>query len=391
MDKDREFANGSSAPPFSPPLRVGRPNVGSRETFLRLVGEMFDRGCLSNDGPLVVELEKRIAAYLGVAHCIAICNGTVALQIAIRAVGMTGEVIVPSYTFIATAQALLWQGITPVFADIDPVSHNLDPVAVRQMITPRTTGMIGVHLWGRAAPIPELETIAKEHGLHMLYDSAHAFGCSMNGKMIGGFGRAEVFSFHATKFFNTFEGGAIVTDDHQLADKVRLMRNFGFGGPADVIQAGTNGKMPEVCAAMGLANFDHLDTFIEAKWLNYQAYCHGLRCVPGVTLLPYNETERNNFQYVVIEVGPGSAATRNEIVAALHARNVWARKYFWPGCHAMLPHGEPFPRASLALQNTILVAERVAVLPTGMNVTIEEVRSICGTIRKLATSGATSI
>jgi dTDP-4-amino-4,6-dideoxygalactose transaminase len=391
MDEEREPADGSSAAAFSPPLHVGRPNVGSRETFLRLAGEMFDRGWLSNNGPLVDELEKRIAAYLGVAHCIAICNGTTALEIAIRALGLTGEVIVPSYTFIATAHALLWQGVTPVFADIDPISHNLDPVAVRRMITPRTTGIIGVHLWGRAAPIQALETIANEHGLQLLYDSAHAFGCSMNGKMIGGFGRAEVFSFHATKFFNTFEGGAIVTSDFHLADKVRLMRNFGFAGLDNVIQTGINGKMTEVCAAMGLANLDHLNAFIQANRRNYEAYREALHCVPGITLLPYNEAERNNFQYVVIEVGPGSAATRDEIVAALNARNVLARRYFWPGCHAMIPYRELFPQASLFLHNTILVAERVAVLPTGISVTVEQVNAVSRIIRTLATAGRTAI
>ena len=142
------MSNGAP-PAFSEPLHVGRPNIGEREQFLQLTGEMFDRRWLSNNGPLVLEFERRVADYMGVKHCIAMCNGTIALEIAIRALGMTGEVIVPSYTFIATAHALHWQGITPVFADIDPVTHNLDPESVRSMITPRTTGIIGVHLWGR--------------------------------------------------------------------------------------------------------------------------------------------------------------------------------------------------------------------------------------------------
>jgi len=173
-----DLAINGAAPIFVEPLHVGRPNVGSRETFMRLVGEMFDRRWFSNNGPLVQEFEQRVAQYLGVKHCVAMCNGTIALEIAIRALGLTGEVIVPSYTFVATAHALHWQGITPVFADIDPKTHNLDPAAVRRMITPRTGGIIGVHLWGRAAPVEELQAIADEHALRLIFDAAHAFGCS---------------------------------------------------------------------------------------------------------------------------------------------------------------------------------------------------------------------
>ena len=374
----------NTSPAFSTPLHVGRPNTAGRETFLRLAGEMFDRGWLSNDGPLVREFEKRVAEYLGVRHCVAICNGTIALEIAIRALGMKGEVIIPSYTFIATAHALHWQHITPVFADIDPVTHNLDPAAVRRMITPRTTGIIGVHLWGRAAPVTDLEALANEYQLPLLFDAAHAFGCALNQKMIGGFGRAEVLSFHATKFFNTFEGGAIVTNDDQLAEKARLMRNFGFAGLDNVIHPGTNGKMAEVCAAMGLANLDYVDSFIETNRRNYYAYRDALTSLPGITVLGYDETQRNNFQYVVIEVGPESAANRDEIVAALNAENVLARKYFWPGCHRMEPYRVLFPHASLLLPNTTAVAERVAVLPTGTTISLEQIDLVTRLIRRVA-------
>ena len=180
------------------------------------------------------------------------CNATVALEIAIRAMGMSGEVIVPSFTFVATAHALQWQEITPVFCDIDPRTHNLDPNRIEEMITPRTTGIIGVHVWGRPCAVDALAEIAQRRHLKLLFDAAHAFGCSYQGQMIGNFGDAEVFSFHATKFFNTFEGGAVVTNDDELAAKMRLMKNFGFHGYDNVIYVGTNGKMSEVSAAMGL-------------------------------------------------------------------------------------------------------------------------------------------
>lgn len=370
--------------PFAETIHVGRPNIGDRDAFLKLVGEMFDRRWLSNNGPLVQQFERRVADYLGVRHCVAMCNGTIALEIAIRALGLEGEVIVPSYTFIATAHALHWQGITPVFADIDPETHNLDPEAVRRMITPRTSGIIGVHLWGRGAPVESLQQIADEHGLQLMFDAAHAFGCSYRGRMIGGFGRAEVLSFHATKFFNTFEGGAVVTNDDQLAETMRLMRNFGFAGFDHVIHPGTNGKMIEVCAAMGLVNLDYIGAVIEANRRNYRAYHEALTGIPGLRLMPYDEVERNNWQYVILEVGPECRATRDQIVAELHRHNVLARKYFWPGCHRMQPYRDLFPHAGLLLPNTEAVAARVIVLPTGTSVTPSDVRSIATLLRQLS-------
>jgi len=370
--------------PFPETIHVGRPNIGDREAFLKLVGEMFDRRWLSNNGPLVQQFEKRVAEYLGVRHCVAMCNGTIALEIAIRALGLEGEVIVPSYTFIATAHALHWQGINPVFADIDPTTHNLDPDAVRRMITPRTTGIIGVHLWGRGAPVEALQAIADEHGLQLMFDAAHAFGCSYRGKMIGGFGRAEVLSFHATKFFNTFEGGAVVTNDDELAETMRLMRNFGFAGFDNVIHPGTNGKMIEICAAMGLVNLDYIDTVIEANRRNWLAYRDALVGIPGLRLMPYDEAERNNWQYVILEVDPECPATRDEIVAELHRHNVLARKYFWPGCHRMKPYRDLQPHAGLMLPHTETVAARVIVMPTGTALETDDVVRISDIVRGIA-------
>lgn len=355
----------AAIPPFTEPLHVGRPNIGNREAFLQKAGEMLDRRWLTNNGPFVQELEQKIATYCNVKHCIAMCNGTIALEIAIRALNLTGEVIVPSYTFIATAHALHWQDITPVFADIDPVTHTLDPQAVQGMITPRTTGIIGVHLWGRSAPAEELQAIANKHGLHLMFDAAHAFGCSHRGQMIGGFGQAEVLSFHATKFYNTLEGGAVLTNDDDLSETIRLMRNFGFNGFDNVIHPGTNGKMPEICAAMGLVNLDFIPDVIRINRENHASYSKALNDLQGLHILPFNEQEKNNYQYVVLEVMDGNPDLRNRIVEALHSKNVLARKYFWPGCHRMKPYRDLFPHAGLVLPNTVKVANRVVVLPTG--------------------------
>lgn len=381
-----DLALNGASPAFEQLLHVGRPNIGSREAFLKYVDEIFDRRWLTNNGPVVQELERRVAEYHGVKHCVAMCNGTVALEIAIRALGLAGEVIVPSYTFIATAHALNWQAITPVFADIDPATHILNPDAVRRMITPRTSGIIGVHLWGRSAPVDELQTIADEYGLKLMFDAAHAFGCSYKGKMIGNFGACEVLSFHATKFFNTFEGGAVVTNDDNLAETMRLMRNFGFAAMDKVVQPGTNGKMIEVAAAMGLVNLDTIENVIEANRRNHQAYQEGLSDIPGISLLSFNEEERNNYQYVVMEIGEDCPVSRDHIINVLHAENILARKYFWPGCHNMSPYRELYPHAGLLLPSTQKVADRVVVLPTGTNLNNKDIAAIC-TILRIAIKG----
>jgi len=331
---------------------------------------------------LVQQFERQLCAYLGVKHCIVMCNATIALEITIRALGLKGEVIVPSFTFIATAHALQWQEITPVFCDIDPVTHHLDPAKVEALITPRTTGIIGVHLWGKICDVPALTAIAERRGLQLMFDAAHAFGCSSGGRMVGGFGRAEVFSFHATKFFNTFEGGAVATNDDALAAKVRLMKNFGFAGYDNVIYIGTNGKMTEVSAAMGLAGMESLAEFVSVNRENYNAYRTGLAELPGIRLLPYPADEETNYQYVVLEVDESAAGlSRDHLLKVLHAENILARRYFWPGCHRMEPYRSHFPHAGLLLPETEKAADRVLVLPTGTAVTPEQVATICGIIR----------
>jgi len=349
---------------------------------------MLERRWLSNNGPFVREFEQRVAEFLAVKHCVAMCNATVALEIAIRALGLHGEVIIPSFTFIATAHALQWQEITPVFCDVDPTTHNLDPARVETMITPRTTGIIGVHVWGRQCAVESLSEIAARHNLKLMFDAAHAFGNSYKSRMIGGFGQAEVFSFHATKFFNTFEGGAVVTNNDDLAAKMSLMKNFGFSGYDNVIYIGTNGKMSEISAAMGLTGLESLDEFIAANRRNYVAYQAGLQHIPGIHLISYDVTERCNYQYVILEVDKTNAGiSRDDLVQILHAENILARRYFYPGCHQMEPYRSYFPHAKLLLPMTEKLCQRVMSLPTGTAVQPEEIETIC-TIIRLAVRGS---
>ncbi|OQW92617.1 MAG: dTDP-4-dehydro-6-deoxyglucose aminotransferase [Thiotrichaceae bacterium IS1] len=378
----KKLAIFSGQPAFLEMLHVGRPNIGNREHLLARINDMLDRRWLTNKGQYVIEFEKRVADFLGVKHCVAMCNGTVALEIATRALGLKGEVIVPSFTFVATAHALQWQEITPVFCDIDPLTHTIDPNRVEEMITPRTTGIMGVHLWGRPCDTDHLAEIARKRNLHLLFDASHAFGASHQGKMIGNFGEIEVFSFHATKFMNTFEGGAVVTNNDELADKMRLMKNFGFSGYDSVIYIGTNGKMAEVTAAMGLTNLESLEQFIALNQRNYQSYKDELERVPGVSLISYNKREKCNYQYVVLEVDEDTAGLhRDLLLKILHAENVLARRYFYPGCHRMEPYRSYFPHSGLLLPQTERLSGQVLILPTGTTISPEEIRKICAIIR----------
>ncbi|WP_233220988.1 aminotransferase class I/II-fold pyridoxal phosphate-dependent enzyme [Chlorogloea sp. CCALA 695] len=377
-----ELALFGGTPTFSEKLHVGRPNIGDRDRLMQRINDLLDRRWLTNNGPYVQEFEQRITDIVGVKHCIAMCNATIALEIAIRAAGLTGEVIIPSFTFIATAHALQWQEITPVFCDIDPQTHTINPWRVEALITPRTTGIIGVHLWGQACNVAALTEIAQRHNLKLMFDAAHAFGCSHQGQMIGNFGDAEVFSFHATKFFNTFEGGAIATNNDELAAKIRLMKNFGFAGLEQVDYIGTNGKMSEVSAAMGLTGLESLDKFVAVNCSNYRQYQRELRDIPGVKLLTYNQSEKCNYQYIVLEIDEEiTQVERDRLVKILWAENILARRYFYPGCHRMEPYRSYFPHAGLLLPETESLGKRVLVLPTGTAVGTEEISKICQIIR----------
>jgi dTDP-4-amino-4,6-dideoxygalactose transaminase len=389
-DRPEELAILGPPPAFDEKLHVGRPNIGNRERLLERINDLLDRRWLTNDGPYVGEFEREVAKLLDVRHCVAVCNATLGLEIAIKAMGLAGEVIVPSFTFIATAHALQWQGITPVFCDIDPATHNLDPQRVEALITPRTTGILGVHLWGRPCEVDALAQIARRHNLGLMFDAAHAFGCSHRGRMIGNFGNAEVFSFHATKFFNTFEGGVVATNDAVLAQKIRLMRNFGFTGYDEVSCIGTNGKMNEVSAAMGLTSLESLNEFVSANRRNYEQYRKGLSGIPGIHVSSYDETEKCNYQYIVLEIEEAEAGIdRDELVQILWAENVIARRYFYPGCHRMEPYRSYYPDVGLRLPATERLAERVLQLPTGTAVGSDHISAICRLVKMVTSQGAT--
>jgi dTDP-4-amino-4,6-dideoxygalactose transaminase len=372
---------------FAEPFHVGRPNLGNRAKLMQRLNDILDRRWLSNFGHYVQTFEKQIAEISGTKHAIACANGTVALEIASRALNLHGEVIVPAFTFIATPHALQWQEITPVFADVKEEDHNLDPAQIERHITPKTTGILGVHLWGQSCDTEAIEAIAKKRKLQVMYDASHAFGCDGARGPIGGQGRATVFSFHATKFVNAGEGGAVVTNDDELATKMRLMKNFGFKTYDQVIHVGTNGKLDEFSAALGLTNLEAIDEIVAVNKANYETYQKELADIQGIRLLEYQPKDRFNYQYVIAAVDPSCAISRDGLVKVLWEENFLARKYFWPGCHRMEPYKSLFPNAYLTLPVTEKVAAEILVLPTGQTVSAEVIRKAAELIRFAVKNG----
>ncbi|HEV2857207.1 MAG TPA: DegT/DnrJ/EryC1/StrS family aminotransferase [Solirubrobacterales bacterium] len=377
-----ELAILGGPPSFAEPLHVGRPNVGDREAVLRAIGEAMDERWLSNNGAKLLEFERRLSEQLGGLHCVATCNATLGLQIVLRALGVEGEVVLPALTFVATAHAVAWERLTPVFADVDPGTLCMGPTEAAARIGPETGALLGVHLWGRSADPQGLERLADERGLPLVFDAAHALGCTREGRPLAGFGDAGVLSFHATKVANSFEGGAVVTADAELAERVATMRNFGFVDEDEIVGLGTNAKMSEAAAAMGLASLDSLDEFLAVSRRNYRAYAEAFDGVAGIRLLPL-EPEQANCHHVTIAVDPELAGLdRDALRRVLVAENVLARRYFYPGCHRVPPYRDrPVP----ALPATDAALESCLSLPTGTAVGSEEIAQI-GEIVRLAVS-----
>lgn len=368
-------------------LHVGQPNLGDLNVFYKLVAEIMERRWLTNNGEVVQEFEKRLCDYLGVKHCIPVCNGTVGLQIVYQGLELQGDVITTPYTFVATPHSLCWEHLQPVFVDIDPATHNLDPKAVEAAITPETSAILGVHVWGRPCAPEALQEIADHHGIPLIFDAAHAFGCAHNGRMIGNFGNCEVFSFHATKFFNTFEGGAIATNDDELASRIRLLKNFGFSGMDNVIFLGTNGKLSEVHAAMGLACFEVIDELLSNNRRNYLQYREHLTKLSGVRFLDYDDVEKCNYQYVAIEIDKRKfPVDRDTLLSHLHDSGIIARRYFYPGCHRMEPYATQYPDLRNTLQITNDLCSKVLILPAGASLEPEDINRVCKKIESFSRS-----
>jgi dTDP-4-amino-4,6-dideoxygalactose transaminase len=379
-----DLAMFGGSPLFSEKLYVGRPNLCSRAKLHDALDRIFDNRWLTNDGPFLRQFEERLQDYLGVRHVVAVCNATIGLQMVYRALrpadARRNRALMPSFTFIATAHAWEWEHGEPVFCEVDAARHLLAPAEVAAKLDDQTALIVGVHTWGQPCRIAELEALAQAKGVPLVFDSAHAFSNSWQGRRIGGFGQAEVFSFHATKFFNTFEGGALTTNDDALAGELRHMRNFGFSGYDHVSSLGTNGKMQEISAAMGLCLLEELDGVLAANRRNYQAYRQALGAIPGLSVLDIENPDKANCQYVVAQLAPGLPADlRDRLVEALWAENILARRYFHPGCHHSQPYATRSPVPVLPVTDEL--CRRVLVFPTGTAVQPEQIEAIAEFVR----------
>lgn len=350
---------------------VGKPNVLDKDRFIARLLEIIDNEVHTNDGPFVRELEGALANYLGVPHCVAVANATLGLELVLNALPRRGQVIVPSFTFIASAHAIVRTGHTPVFVDVD--SRGLiDPQAVAAAVGPETVAILPVNLFGLVCDVERLSDIASSAGARLIYDSAHALGVRSNGKNVGGFGWAEVFSLHATKVVSGFEGGFVTTSDGELARVLREARNFGFDKKGVIVALGTNAKMSEVHAAMALTNLEKIDWIIEHNAANFCVYQSELSEL--CALIEPQEGESSNYQYVPVIVA--TSDLRDKVFAKLIAKGIAAKIYFSPGVHSTVPYIRNNICRSHDLSRTIDISSRIICLPTGVHVDASGVRAI---------------
>lgn len=307
-------------------IPVTRTYLPNKEKLKVYIDQIYDSGWLTNRGSLLLELEKRLAAYLGVKHLILVANGSLALQVAYKALNLTGEVITTPFSFAATTNTLVWEGLSPVFADIDPYSFNLNPTNIEPLITTKTSAIVPVHVFGNPCEVEAIQTIATKHNLKVIYDAAHAFGVQYKGQSILNYGDISTLSFHATKLFHTIEGGAIITQNDELAHKARLLINFGITSPTTIESIGTNAKMNEFEAAMGLCILDEIETIRagrEQVWQAYQAALQG-----KVDFQQWSEHSKNNHAYAPVLFKNETELLKVE--ARLQENDVIPRRYFYP-------------------------------------------------------------
>jgi dTDP-4-amino-4,6-dideoxygalactose transaminase len=385
------FALLGAPPLFGEPIPVGQLYFPSWERYVESFRGIFERQYYTNQGPLAQELEKRLEAFLGVKHAICVTNATIGLMMAADAMGLAGKVILPSFSYIASAHSLTWAGLEPVFCDVDPRTHQLDALKAEALIDGDVSAIMGVNLWGGACDIAALTTLAAARGVQLYFDSAHAFGCRVGGVSFGGFGRLEVFSFHATKILNATEGGCVTTNDDELAARLRNIRSsYGAVRPVEVVRT-ANARMSEAQAAVALMSLEDFDTNRERNEQLFDRYRTGLAGIPGIELVEPPGVSHTNYQYVVCRVDPPAfGLSRDALMTALRAENVLARRYFHPGIHRSIPYAEAPERETRALPVTDELCATCIQLPTGALVSPAAIDRICDFVSR-ARAGAAAI
>jgi dTDP-4-amino-4,6-dideoxygalactose transaminase len=378
MVKNNDFALLGGTPVFAQPLPVGQLYFPSWDRYEAAMRGIFERRYYTNQGPLVQQLEARLQDYLGVKHVVCVTNATIGLMMAAEALELSGKVVMPSFTFIASAQSLSWTGIEPVFCDVDPETHQLAIDKLDALMDEHVTGIMGVNLWGGACDPVALEKYAHARGLKLYFDSAHAFGCMVDAIKIANFGRLEVFSFHATKILSATEGGCLCTNDEILASRLRNIRSsYGAGKPFPVVKT-SNGRMSEAQAAIALMSLDDFPKNQQNNEILFRKYEERLGHIPGVKLVKPAGVTFSNYQYVVCEILENIfGLSRNSLITVLKAENVNARRYFFPGTHRSIGYRDSLSKFANSLPVTDYLCASCLQLPIGAMVNGDAVDAIC--------------
>ena len=317
--------------PENKPIYVTQPALPPLEEFTEYLKQIWESKILTNNGPFHQQFEKALAEYLGVNYISLFVNGTLALVTALRALRITGEVITTPFSFVATTHSLWWNNIKPVFADIEPDYYNLDPEKIEAAITPRTTAIMPVHVFGNPCRVEEIQKIADIYGLKVIYDAAHAFGVKINGNSILNYGDLSVLSFHATKTFNTIEGGAIISPDEKTKKRIDFLKNFGFADEVTVIEPGINARMNELQAAYGIVQLKYVDEYIAKRKTIAELYRSKLAGVEGIKLLYDIKGINQSYTYFPVLIDSETyGGTRDEVYERLKRNNIYARRYYYP-------------------------------------------------------------
>lgn len=365
-------------------INVTQPFLPPLDEYIPYLKEIWGSKWLTNNGPFHQQLEKELASFLGVPYISLFANGTLALVTALQVLRITGEVITTPYSFVATTHSLWWNKIKPVFVDIEPEYCNLDPNKIEEVITPETSAILPVHVYGNPCQMAEIQKIADKHNLKVIYDAAHAFGVKLNGESILNFGNLSILSFHATKVYNTFEGGAIVCHDEEMKRHIDDLKNFGFRGETIVVAHGINAKMNELQAAMGLLQLKYINEAIKKRKAIAQIYREELKDVDGISFLNDIENVEHNYSYFPIFVDKDQyGMTRDELYEKLKENGIYGRRYFYPLISNMPTYRSLLSATKENLPVANKVGEQVLCLPIYGSLTIDVVNKISQLIKSI--------
>jgi len=363
------------------PIYVTQPAMPPLGEFTEILKEIWDNKVLTNNGPFHQQFEKALTDYLGVKYISVFSNGTLALITALQALRITGEVITTPFSFVATTHSLWWNNIKPVFADIESKTFNLDPDKVEAAITPKTSAIMPVHVYGNPCNVEKFQNIADKYGLKLIYDAAHAFGVKINGNSILQYGDLSILSFHATKVFNTIEGGAIICPDEKTKKRIDYLKNFGFTGETTVIEPGINAKMNEVQAAYGLLQLKYIDNYIAKRKSITELYRSLLRGVKGISFIEDIDGILHNYAYFPIFIDSNHYnSSRDDLYEELKRYNIFSRRYFYPLISSFSTYSDLLSAQPYNLTNAEKAAKQVICLPIYPSLETETIQNICDII-----------